>query len=806
MPEYLWVRKSLYPLAGPHKQPMAVTTLFGASVKRREDPRLLTGSSKFTADFSPPNTLYAVFVRSSYAHANLATVDVGKALKADGVVAVLTGAELGDELGQVPCAWAIPNANLKIPKYMPLAKDRVRYVGDPVAVVVARSLEEAYDAAGLVRVEYSPLKAVVNPEEAVKPGAPQLYDDVPNNTAFTWSVSGGDVEDAFSKAKHVVKQRLVNSRLQPTAMETRAVVADYNRVTGEATVYMTSQNPHIHRLLLSLVTGIKESKLRVIAPDVGGGFGSKIHCYGAEAVILHLARKLGMPVKWVETREENFKATIHGRDHIQYAEMAADGEGHVLGLRVKSYANLGAYLSTAAPGIPTILFGPMLSGPYKIPAVSVEVVGALTNTAPVDAYRGAGRPEATYLLERMMDVLARRMGVDPAILRSRNFIPSSEFPYQAKPIGLLYDSGDYRQALEKAMQIIGYQELRREQERWRREGRLIGLGISSYVEICGLGPSSVVRSTGFGLGLWESATIRVHPTGKVEVFTGASPHGQGEETTFAQVVADILQIPLEDVEIIHGDTGKIPFGMGTYGSRTTPVAGGAIALGCQKILEKARKIAAHMLEASEKDLQYVNGAFQVAEAPERRKTFAEVAYASYGAGQAELPSGLEPGLEATVFYDPSNFTFPFGTHICLSEVDPQTGMVRILKYVAVDDCGRRINPMIVEGQIHGGIAQGVAQALYEEAVYSQDGALLTSTLNDYLVPTAVEIPAIVTDATVTPSPHNPLGVKGVGETGTIASTPAVVNSVLDALAHLGVTNIDMPLTPEKIYNAIKGRL
>ncbi len=782
---------------------MAVTRLFGARIKRREDPRLLTGSAKYTADLNPPNTLHTFFVRSPYAHAKILNINVEEALKHEEVVTVLTGRDIVDEVGPVPCAWQIPNANLKIPKYMPLAVDKVRYVGDPVAVVVAKSYMAAADAAELVKVEYERLRAVVNPEDAVKPDAPLLYEDIPANTAFTWKAEGGDVEAAFSNADHVVKQRIVNNRLQPTAIETRAALAEYNRATGEATMYITSQNPHIHRLLLSIITGIPENKLRIIAPDVGGGFGSKIHCYGAEAVILHLARKLGRPIKWVETREENFKSTIHGRDHVQYAEMALNKNGIILGLKVKSYANLGAYLSTAAPGIPTILFGPMLSGPYKIPAISVEVVGALTNTAPVDAYRGAGRPEATFLLERMVDIAARQLGLDPSEIRSRNFIPSNEFPYSAKPIGLMYDSGDYETAFRKALELSEYTKIREMQAKAREEGRLIGIGISSYVEICGMGPSAVVRSTGFGLGLWESALVRVTPTGKVKVYTGASPHGQGEETTFAQLVADQLQIPIDDVEIIHGTTEMIPFGMGTYGSRTTPVAGGAIFTACQKILAKARKIAAHMLEAREEDIEYENGSFYVRGFPEKKKTFSEVAYASYGAGSNELPPGLEPGLEAEAFYDPSNFTFPFGTHICITEVDPETGKVTILKYVAVDDCGKRINPLIVDGQIHGGIAQGIAQALYEEAVYSAEGNLLTATLNDYLVPTACEIPNILTDETTTPSPHNPLGVKGVGETGTIASTPAVVNSVIDALSHMGIVHIDPPLTPEKILKNIR---
>ncbi|BAJ51596.1 carbon monoxide dehydrogenase large subunit [Candidatus Caldarchaeum subterraneum] len=782
---------------------MAVTRLFGAKVKRREDPRFLTGRGRYTHNLSLPGMVYACFVRSPHAHAKIVGVDVSAAEKSSGVLGVFTGAELADKLGPIPCAWQIPNSDIKVPRYMPLAVDKARFVGDPVAVVVATSYAEALDAASLVKVEYEKLPAVTNPEEAVKPGAPQLYDDVPNNTAFVWRASGGDVEKAFDGADVVVSQRLVNSRLQPTPMETRAVLADYNPTTDEATVYLTSQNPHVHRLLLSLVTGHPEHKLRVVSYDVGGGFGAKIHLYSPEVVLLHLAKTLKKPVKWMETRMENFTATIHGRDHIQYVDLAADRTGLVLGLRVKSYANMGAYLSTAAPGIPTILFGPVLSGPYRIPAISVEVVGALTNTAPVDAYRGAGRPEATYILERMIDILSRRLGKDPAEVRLKNFIKKEMFPYSAMPIGLVYDSGDYEKAFMKALELSRYSEWRKKQEEMRAKGKLIGIGISSYIEICGLGPSSVARATGFGLGLWESTIIRVHPTGKVSVYIGGHPHGQGEETTFAQIVADRLQIPIEDVEILHGDTAMIPFGMGTYGSRTTPVAGASVAIGCDRILEKARKIAAHLLEAGEKDIEYVAGKFYVREMPEKSKSFAEVAYAAYGAGANELPQGLEPGLETTVFFDPPNFTFPFGTHICITEVDPETGKVKVLEYYAVDDCGNRINPMIVEGQIHGGIAQGLAQALYEEASYDSDGQLLTSNLTEYLVPTAMEIPRIETAETVTPSPVNPLGVKGIGEAGTIASTPAVVNSVLDALAHLGLLHIDMPLKPEKIHTALR---
>ncbi|MDJ0269027.1 MAG: glyceraldehyde dehydrogenase subunit alpha [Aigarchaeota archaeon] len=781
---------------------MAVSAIFGARVKRREDPRMITGQGRYTDDIKLSGMVYAMFLRSPYAHAKIVSINVEKARKVPGVIAVYTGKDLENKLGPVPCAWAIPNADLKVPKYMPLAVDRVRYVGDPVAVVVAESPYVARDALEQIEVEYERLPAVVNQEEAVKPEAPQLYDDVPNNIAFHWSISGGDVEKAFAEAEVVIKQRIINNRLQPTAIETRGAVAQYNQATGELTVWMTSQNPHIHRLLLAGIVGVPEHKLRVVAPDVGGGFGSKIHCYGGEAVVAFLAKELGRPVKWMEDRRENYLATIHGRDHIQYVELAAKRDGTILGLRVKAYANLGAYLSTASPGIPTILLGTMLSGCYKIPAISCEVYGVLTNTAPVDAYRGAGRPEASFIVERMVDILAHELGMDPAEVRRKNFIPPDAFPYTVAT-GLQYDSGNYEAALNKALELVGYQQLREEQKRLREQGRLIGIGISSYVEICGLGPSRVVRATGFGLGLWESAVVRVHPTGKVTVYTGGHPHGQGEETTFAQIVAEELGVPFEDVEVVHGDTAMIPFGTGTYGSRTTPVAGGAIAIACRRIKEKAKKIAAYLLEASEEDIEFERGKFYVKDAPERAKTIAEIALSSYLAGEGELPAGMEPGLESTAFYDPENFTFPFGTHVCVVEVDPETGEVHVKRYVAVDDCGRQINPMIVEGQVQGGVVQGMAQALWEEAVYDKDGNLLTATLSDYAVPTSADVPRIETSSTETPSPHNPLGVKGVGETGTIAATQAVVNAVVDALAHLGVRHIDPPLKAETVWRILK---
>lgn len=777
-----------------------MSQVFGARVKRREDPRLITGHGHFTEDVAVPKTASVVFLRSPYAHAKIKSIKTENAKSQPGVIAVFTGKEM--QMSAVITAWPVTGGDVKTTKYYPVALDKVRYVGDPVAVVVAESQGEALDALDHIEVDYDVLPHVLDAEEAASPGAPLLYDEVPNNIALHWKAGGGNVDAAFRDAEVVIKQRLVNQRLQPTAIETRGASADFDLGSGELTIWMTSQNPHVHRFLISAMTGIPENKLRIIATDVGGGFGSKIPCYGPELAIAWLATKLQRPVKWIEDRQENFVATTHGRDHIDYVELAAKKDGTILGIRVKTYANLGAWVSTAAPGVPTILFGLVLSGPYKIPNISCEVFGTLTNTTAIDAYRGAGRPEATYILERAMDLLARELKIDPVQLRMKNFIPENEFPATVAT-GLSYDSGNYAGAMKKALETVHYEDLRREQEKLRAEGKLMGIGFSSYVEICGLGPSSVVRSTGFGLGLWESTTVRVHPTGKVTVFTGANPHGQGEETTFAQIVAEELGVKLDDVDVIHGDTDRIPFGMGTYGSRTTPVAGAAIAVSSRKVLDKAKKIAAFLIEARDEDIIVESGKFHVKGSKEPSKTWGDVAYAAYGAGANEIPKGMEPGLENTTFYDPTNFVFPFGTHICVVEVARDTGQVKIRRYVAVDDCGKQINPMIVEGQLHGGITQGISQALWEEGVYDEDGNLLTSTLVDYAIPTAVEVPSYELSHTVTPSPHNPIGVKGIGEAGTIAASPAVVNAVVDALSHLGVTHIDMPLRADKIWKILK---
>lgn len=779
---------------------MAVTKMFGASVKRREDPRMITGRANYTDDVRLPGMLSMVILRSPYAHARIKSINVEKARQMPGVVAVYTGKDLVEPLAPVPCAWLPPNSDLKVPEYRALAVDTVRYVGDGVAAVVAENRYQAQDAAAAIEVEYEMLPAVVDQEKATQAGAPQLYPDVPNNTAFVWRLAGGDIDAALRDADVVVSQRLINHRLIPTAMETRAAVANYNPGSGELTLWCTSQNPHIHRLLMSAVTGIPETKIRVISTDVGGGFGSKIPFYAGEMIAAAISKDLGRPVKWVEDRRENFVATTHGRDHVDYVDIAAKQDGTITGIRVKAYANMGAYLSTAAPGVPTWLFGLMLSGPYKIPNISVEVHGVLTNTTPTDAYRGAGRPEATYILERMMDLVADRLGMDPVEIRRKNFIAKEEFPYTVATT-LEYDSGDYEAALNRALEIVGYEQFRKEQEAARQQGRLLGIGFSTYVEVCGLAPSQAAGAMGFQGGLWESATVRVHPSGKVSVFTGSNPHGQGEETTFAQLVAEELGVPLDDIEIVHGDTGRIPFGMGTYGSRSTAVGGTALIYAARKVRDKGAKIAAHLLEVSPDDIVFDQGRYYVKGAPDRVKTFQEVAGAAYLAWN--MPEGVTPGLEETHFFDPINNTYPFGTHVCVVEVDPATGEVKFLRYVAVDDVGNVINPMIVDGQVHGGIAQGLAQAVYETAVYDENGQLLSGSLMDYALPTASMVPTYEVDRTVTPTPVNPMGLKGAGETGTIASTPAVVNAIIDALKPYGITHLDMPLTPQRIWKAIQ---
>jgi carbon-monoxide dehydrogenase large subunit len=777
-----------------------MATLFGSGIKRREDPRLITGSATYTDDVKLPGLTYAMFVRSPYAHARLNTVNVEAARKAPGVVAVFTGRDTKDKLVPVPCAWNPPGCDLKTPLHPLLAYERVRYVGDAVAMVVAESRAEARDAVDLVEVDYQPLKAMVDPEKAAQQGAVQLHEEVPNNIAFTWTVAGGDAEAAFKSAEVRVDLRIVQQRLLPTAMEPRAAVASYNKGSGQLTLWATSQNPHIHRFLCSVMLQLPEHRIRVIAPEVGGGFGSKIPAYADEALCCFAARELGRPVKWAEDRSENYKVTIHGRDHVEYVEMCGTKAGRITGLRTRVYAGLGGYASTAAPGIPTILHGLVYSGPYTIPNIRGVIHGVYTNTTPVDAYRGAGRPEAAYLIERLMDLYARKIGMDPIELRRMNFIPRDKFPYQVAT-GLTYDSGNYEAALEKALSILDYKAFRIEQAKARKEGRYLGIGVVSYIEICGSGPSQVAGQIGFGGGQYDSAIVRVFPTGMVKVYVGASPHGQGEETTFAQIVADEFGYPVENVEIIHGDTDTTAQGWGTYGSRTTAVCGSAVKNAALRVREKARQIAAHLLEANEADVEWKDGKFQVKGTPGKTKSFAEVALMANVAWN--MPAGVEPGLEAAAFFDPSNFVFPFGTHLCTVEVDADTGVVTILRYVAVDDCGPPINPMIVDGQIHGGVIQGLGEGLQEIAVYDDEGQLLTGTMMDYAVPKASQMPHLELGHTITPSPVNPLGVKGCGEAGTIGSAACLVSAVCDALEPLGISHIDKPLTPARVWAAIQ---
>ena len=778
---------------------VAPARVFGSGIRRREDPRLLTGTARYTADFTLPGMVHAAVLRSPHGHARIRGIDTSRARGAAGVVAVFTASDTESGLKCIPCAWLLPNAGLNIAPYRALAPDVVRYVGDAVAVVVAESDYQAYDALELIDVDYEPLPAVVDPNRAAADGAPQLHPEAPGNLAFHWVLDGGDVTAAFQSADVVVRDRIVQQRLIPTAMETRGAVAQFTPATGELTLWNTTQNPHIVRFIMSAVTGVPEDKLRVVAPEVGGGFGSKIAQIQGDFIAAFCSMKLGRPVKWIETRSENYQSTTHGRDHVQDVELAATKDGRILGIRATVWAGMGAYLSTAAPGIPTILHGLMLSGPYNVPAVKEDVYGVYTNTTPVEAYRGAGRPEATFMLERMLDKLAHELRIDPVEIRRRNLIAPFDNGHDVVT-GLKYDSGNYQAALNKALTHIGYDALRAEQAAARDHGRYIGIGVTTYVEICGLGPSQVAGAIGFQGGLWESAIVRVHPSGKVNVFIGASPHGQGEETTFAQVVADELGFAVDDIKIFHGDTDNTPMGWGTYGSRTTAVGGAALAVATRKIKEKARLLASHLLEAAVEDMDYADGRFFVKGSPDRFKTIQDISLMANVAWN--LPQGMEAGLEASSFYDPPNFTYPFGTHVAVVEVERETGHVRLKRYVAVDDCGPQINPVIVEGQVHGGVVQGIGQALWEEAVYDENAQLLTGSLADYAIPRADVLPEIEVLSTVTPSPHHPLGVKGIGEAGTIASTCAVYNAVIDALRPFDVDNIRMPLTPERVWRAI----
>ena len=776
------------------------TRIFGSGIRRREDPRLITGGATYTDDVQLPGMLYAAMLRSPHAHAKINSIDITSAVGARGVVAVYTGADIEGVLNGIPCAWVPPGADLVAVTHPAIAKDVVRYQGDAVAVVVAEDRYQAEDALELINVDYEILPSVTNPEAAMKPGAPQLHEDAPNNQAFHWVSEGGDTEAAFSAADVIVKDTIIQQRLIPNAMEPRSAVATWTKATGELTLWSTSQNPHICRFLASLVPGLGEHKIRVIATEVGGGFGSKIPVYADEMITSFCSMQLGRPVKWTATRSEGFQSTIHGRDHVEYVEMAATQEGKITGVRSKIYAGMGAYLSTAGPGVPTILHGLIYCGPYDIGATKADVYGVFSNATPTDAYRGAGRPEATFLIERLVDLLAVELGTDPAELRRKNLIPKFEEGHDVIS-GLTYDSGDYEPLMDMVLGHADYSALRQEQAQMRENGHYMGIGVTCYNEICGLGPSQVAGAVGFGGGLWESAIVRFHPTGKVHVYSGISPHGQGEETTFAQIVSDELGVDVDDVTITHGDTSNTPMGWGTYGSRTTSVGAGAMVIAARKIKEKARLLAAHLLEAAESDVEYRDGQFSVKGSPDQSKSIQEMATMANVAWN--LPEGMEPGLEASAFYDPPNFVYPFGTHLAVVDVDKDNGLIVVRRYIAGADCGPQINPMIVEGQVHGGVVQGIGQALWEHAIYDDNGQLVTGSMTDYALPRAHLLPNIESLSTVTPSPHNPLGVKGVGETGSIASTVTVYNAVIDALRPLGVTRIDMPLTPEKVWQAIR---
>ncbi len=770
--------------------------IIGASVERKEDKKLLQGQAQWVDNMSQPGMVFINIVRSPYAHARIKSVNVDPALAHADVVAAWSGDDIADEWeGSLPCAW-LPTEDTKAPEHKPVAVDKARYVGDAVAVIAATSRGAAEDAAELVEVDYEPLPVVVDPEAALAEDAPLVHEEFETNRCFTWTLEAGEVERLFAEAAVTVTERYRHNRLIPNAIEPRAVFVAPIPATGEYTLWSTTQVPHIARVTLSGVTGIPESKLRVVAPDVGGGFGSKLNVYAEEALALAVARRLGRAVKWTETRSEGYVSTIHGRDQNQVIELAATAEGKITAVRAKLTVGMGAYLQLVTPGIP-LLGAWLYGGAYDVEGYSFECTGVFTNTVPTDAYRGAGRPEATYAIERAVDALARKLGKDPVEVRRLNFI--REFP---APIasGLTIDSGDYDACLDLALEKSGYDDIRAEQQSRRAAGdpKRLGIGLSTYVEMCGLAPSAILGAIRYGAGGWEAATIRCLPAGTVQVLSGATPHGQGHKTTWSQIVADRLGYEFDEVEVLQGDTSVVPLGMDTYGSRSLAVGGVALYHAAERIVEKAKKIAAHVMEVDESAIEHSHGVFR---GPETSMTLKEIAFAAWTAHN--LPEGLEPGLEATFVYDPPNFSWPAGAHVAIVEVDTETGAVELRRYIAVDDVGTVINPMIVDGQIQGGLAQGVAQALYEEALYDDDGNLLNSNMVTYLVPSAAEFPNWELYRTETPSPTNPLGVKGVGETGAIASPPAVMNAVMDALAEDGVTDITMPATPERVWRALE---
>ncbi len=789
---------------------MSTNGYIGKSVKRVEDKRFITGHGNYTDDIVLPYQTYASFVRSPYAHAKILGVDTSAAKSMPGVVAIFTGADVANVNG-VPCGWQVnfKNGNTMIePKHPLLVADKALHVGDPVAIVIAESQAQAVDAAEAVMVDYEELPAIVDAAVAVKDGAPQVHDSAPNNICFDWALGNpiAEVDEAIAQAAHVTTLEFVNQRLVPNAIEPRSYNSSYDAIKDKYTLYTSSQNPHVIRLLMcAFVLGIPEHKVRVVSPDVGGGFGSKIFHYTEEALLTWCSIQIGRPVKWTSTRSESFLLDAQGRDHITKAEMGFDKDGKITALRVKTFANLGAYLSTFGSCVPTYLHGTLMQGLYTTPKINIDVTAVFTNTTAVDAYRGAGRPEATYLLERLLDLAAHEMNVDPATLRFKNFIPpfdGVDQPGYQTQVALQYDSGNYEGVLKKGLEILGYDDFRKAQKNATNNGKLLGVGFSTYIEACGIAPSSVVGALGARAALYEVGQVRVQPTGKISVYTGSHSHGQGHETTFAQIVADKLGIPIDDIEIIHGDSDAVPFGMGTYGSRSLAVGGSAIMKSIEKIIEKGKQIAAHKFEANIDDIEFTDGKF-IVKGTHHAAPFSDISLRAYV--PHHYPYGLEPGLDFTSFYDPANFTYPFGCHIAIVEVDKETGVVKLKRFIAVDDVGNIINPMIVEGQIHGGVVQGIGQALFEGAEYDENGQLTNGSYMDYCMPRADDLPMIETASQVTPCPHNPLGVKGAGEAGTIGSTAAVVNAVLDALWSGGheVKDIRMPLTPERVWRAMQ---
>jgi aerobic carbon-monoxide dehydrogenase large subunit len=779
------------------------TTVIGHRRLRKEDPPLLTGEAKYTNDLAIPGALHLSVLRSPYAHARITSIDVSGAASMPGVVAAYSGSDLAELWASpMPCAWPVTD-DMKNPAHFPVAQSKVHYVGDAVAIVLSTSETAGRDALDAINVEYDPLPAVVDLEDALSDRV-VIHEDLGTNASYTWELhpQGAEAVDAaFSAAAHTVSERYVQQRLMPMFIEPRAVAAVPQPFGGDITLYSATQIPHILKVMTALTLGIPEHQVRVVAPSVGGGFGGKLNVYAEELICMALARKHRAPVRWVEERSENAQATIHGRGQIQHIELAADADGKITAVRVKLVGDMGAYLQLVTPGIP--LLGAFLyAGVYDVPNFSFTCTSVFTTMTPTDAYRGAGRPEATYAIERAIDALAVKMGVDPAEIRRRNFIKPEQFPYTAMT-GLVYDSGDHPGALAKTLDMVGYDALRAEQASRRASGdaKQLGIGISSYFEMCGLAPSRVLASLNYGAGGWEAATVRILPTNKVQVVTGSSPHGQGHETAWSMIVAERLGVDPDDVDVLHSDTAISPLGLDTYGSRSLPVGGIAIVQACDKVIDKARKIAAHQLECAEEDLDFAQGAFSVKGSPDRSAPLAAIAFAAFTAH--DLPDGMEPNLEAHTTYDPPNFSWPHGCHVCVVEVDTETGDVDVRQYAAIDDCGNQINPLIVEGQVHGGIVQGLAQALYEEVVYDSDGNLRTSTLAEYLVPSAADVPSLQLGHQVTPSPTNPLGVKGVGEAGTIGAAPAVMNAVVDALRHLGVNDIDMPASPMRVWSALQ---